>query len=279
PPPPRPRPEPVPVAAPDPTSVAGVLALGPPGGWGSSVRPQRVAGRALVTVPVPLGDLDGADLRLLAALAEAHADATLYLTRNQNVGLRDVALAQVPAVRDGLAPSNLGLDGADQAVDVRACTGGPVCALAITPAQTLGAALAGHPALARSTGLRVHVSGCPNSCAQHQIADLGFSGGKVTLGGTTMLGYQVWLGGDVPAGAFARIVGRVSEPDVPAVTEAIVGIWEALRDRGQTLSQTVNRLGLDAFKAHIDAVCAGRWAPGPEPEEPDLRGLPLVGVA
>lgn len=276
----RPRPDPQPVAAPAATAVADVLAWGPPGGWGSGVRPQRIPGRALVTVAVPLGDLDGADLRLLAALAETHADAILYLTRNQNVALRDVALALVPAVREGLVPSDLALDGADQAVDVRACTGGPVCALAITPAQTLGAALAGHPALARSTGLRVHVSGCPNSCAQHQIADLGFSGGKVTVGGTAVLGYQVWLGGDVPAGIFARIVGRVAEPDVPAVTEAVVGIWEALRERGETLSQTVNRLGLDAFKSHIDALCAGRWAPGPEPEEaPHLRGLPLVGVA
>ncbi|HVL98332.1 MAG TPA: nitrite/sulfite reductase [Egibacteraceae bacterium] len=276
----RPRPAPAPVAPADDTQVAAVLACAPPGGWSSGVRPQRTPGRALVTVAVPLGDVDGEDLRMLARLAEELGDATLYLTRNQNVALRDVALEAVPHVRQRLASCGLGVRGADQASDVRACTGGPVCALAITPAQSAGAALAAHPALARNTGLRVHVSGCPNSCAQHQIADLGFSGGKVTVGGSPVLGYQVWLGGDVPAGVFGRVVGRVAEADVPAITEAVTGIWEALRHRGETLSQTVNRLGVDAFKAHIDALCAGRWAPGPEPAhaEPD-RSLPLVGVA
>ncbi|MGI8874621.1 MAG: nitrite/sulfite reductase [Egibacteraceae bacterium] len=275
----RPRREPIPVAALSEPVMADVLAAAPPGGWRSGVRPQRTTGRAMLTVTVPLGDLDGTDLRLLADLAATHADAALYLTRNQNVGLRDVGIERVAAVRARLATCNLHLEGADQAVDVRACTGGPVCALAITPAQELGATLGAHPALARSTGLRVHVSGCPNSCAQHQIADLGFSGGKVTVGGSPRLGYQVWLGGDVGASTFARVVGRVAEADVPAITDAIIGIWEALRTHGETLSQTANRLGLDAFKAHISAVCAERWAPGPEPDEPDVATLPLVGVA
>lgn len=275
----RPRPEPPPVDVPDESAVAAVLSCAPEGGWGSGVRPQRTPGRALVTVTVPLGDLDGDDLRMLADLADDLGDATLYLTRNQNVALRDVTLEAVPSVRERLAACGLGLAGADQASDVRACTGGPVCALAITPAQAAGSTLAAQPALARNTGLRVHVSGCPNSCAQHQIADLGFSGGKVTVGGKPVLGYQVWLGEDVPGRVFARVVGRVAEADVPAITEAIVGIWEALRRHGETLSQTVNRLGLDAFKAHLDTVCTGRWAPGPEPEPDDPaadRALPLV---
>lgn len=275
----RPRREPIPVTALSEPVMADVLAAAPPGGWRSGVRPQRTTGRAMLTVTVPLGDLDGTDLRLLADLAATHADAALYLTRNQNVGLRDVGVERVAAVRERLATCNLHLEGADQAVDVRACTGGPVCALAITPAQELGATLGAHPALAHSTGLRVHVSGCPNSCAQHQIADLGFSGGKVTVGGSPRLGYQVWLGGDVGASTFARVVGRVAEADVPAITDAIIGIWEALRTHGETLSQTANRLGLEAFKAHISAVCAERWAPGPEPDEPDVATLPLVGVA
>lgn len=276
----RPRATPAPVAVPSPAALADVLACAPAGGWGSGVRPQRTPGRALLTVAVPLGDVDSDDLRMLAGTADDAGDAMLYLTRNQNVGLRDVALDGVPAVRHRLASCGFGLDGADQAVDVRACTGGPVCSLAITPAQAAGAALAAHPALVRNTSLRVHVSGCPNSCAQHQIADLGFSGGKVTVGGTAVPGYQVWLGGDVPAGVFGRIVGRVAEADVPAITGAVVGAWEALRVRGETLSQTVARLGLEAFKAQIDAVCAGRWAPGPEPGEwPTAeRELPLVGA-
>ncbi len=274
----RPHSQPAPVTTPLSASLIEVLGRSPAGGWGIGVRPQRLAGRALVTVNVPLGDLDGEDLRALADLADAAGDEHLHLTRNQNVLLRHVAVEAVAGVRDHLAALGLGLEGADSAMDVRACTGGPVCALAITPAPAAGAALLRSRALARNAGLRVHVSGCPNACAQHQVADIGFSGGKVTVRGESVLGYQVWLGGDLGADAIGSVAGRIAAPDLPAITAAVIGVWEALRERGETLAATVARLGLDAFRAHIDAVFAGRWEQGPEPEDAPLPG-PAAALA
>lgn len=280
----QPWPDPHPVTTPLSSSIATILASAPEGGWGSGVRPQRVPGWAMVTVNVPLGDLDTEDWRELAAIADDLADEHLYLTKNQNVMFRHVRIEEVPVLRERLEVLGLGLEGADQARDVRACTGGPVCSLALTPAQRLGAELLDHPVLLRNSGLRVHISGCPNACAQHQIADVGFSGGKVTIAGSSMLGYQVWLGGDLHTGSLAQVVGRVSGSDVPAILGAIVGVWEALRERGETLSDTVSRFGLDAFQAQIAAVFRGRWEPGPEPAltlapepltVPDRR-LPMV---
>lgn len=265
-------PAPHPVSTPLSASLAEILARSPEGGWGSGVRPQRVPGRAMVTVNIPLGDVDGDDWRALAALATEVGDEHLYLTRNQNVMLRHVPVAAVSAIRSVLGRLGLGLEGTDQARDVRSCTGGPVCSLALTPAQRLAADLLSHPALVRNTGLRVHISGCPNSCAQHQIADLGFSGGKVTIGGVPMLGYQVWLGGDLRTGHVGEIVGRVSHGDVPAIVGAIAGMWEALRERGETLTDTVWRFGLEACQAQIDAVFQGRWEPGPEPGDAGVTG-------
>ncbi|MGH8887992.1 MAG: hypothetical protein ACRDYX_23100, partial [Egibacteraceae bacterium] len=158
----------------------------------------------------------------------------------------------------------------------RVCTGGPVCVLAITPAQAVAAQLLRNPVLVRNSGVRVHISGCPNNCAQHQIADIGFSGGKVTIGGLSRLGYQVWLGGDLRADLFGRVVGRITEVDVPSITEAIVGVWEALRDRGETLSETANRVGVEGFKTQIGTVFTGLWEPGPEPEQDQLDHLGLA---
>ena len=257
---------PQPVSTPLSSSIAAVLARAPEGGWGSGVRPQRVPGWAMVTVNVPLGDLDTEDFRELATLADTVGDEHLYFTRNQNAMFRHVRIEDVPFVRTTLKALGLGLEDADQATDVRVCTGGPVCSLALTAAPRLGAELIRHPALARNAGLRVHVSGCPNSCAQHQIADVGFSGGRVTIHGTSMLGYQVWLGGDLHAGTLAEVVGRVADGDVSAILTAIVGVWEALRERRETLSDTVARYGLEAFQAQIAAVFRGRWEQGPEPE-------------
>lgn len=273
----HPWPEPAPVAVSDPASAAVVLTAAPPGGWSSGVRPQRSPGLALVTVTVPMGDVDSDDLRVLADLADAVADGHLHLTRNQNVTLRDVPLATVPMVRARLAAVGLGLEDADQAVDVRACTGGPVCALAITPAMAAAQKLLALPALARHADLRVHVSGCMNSCAQQQIADIGFSGGKVRVGGQAVLGYQVWVGAGVGAGRLGQVAGRVAEADVPAVTEALIGLWEAVRRPGERFGDAVARIGLEAVQAHVEAVCQDRWASGPEPE-PAAPVLPVRPV-
>lgn len=272
----REYPPPAPLSTPLSSSLAEILTCAPKGGWGSGVRPQRVPGRAMVTVNVPLGDLDCEDVRALADLADSFADERLSLTKNQNAMLRHVPLEFVPAIRARLEALGLGLEGADQSVDVRTCTGGPVCALAITPAQAVAAQLLDNPLLARNSGLRVHISGCPNNCAQHQIADIGFSGGKVTIRGVSRLGYQVWLGGDLRADLLGRVVGRITETDVPSITEAIIGVWEALRDRGETLSQTINRMGIEGLKTQISSVFTGLWEPGPEPEHDGLDHLGLA---
>ena len=259
------------------SSIAAIMSHAPEGGWGSGVRPQRIPGWAMVTVNVPLGDVDASDLRVLAHLADSFADEHLYLTRNQNVMFRHVRTEEVPVVREAVERIGLGLEGTNQARDVRACTGGPVCTFALTPSQRLGYDLLNHPALLRNSGLRIHISGCPNACAQHQMADIGFSGGKVTIGGASVLGYQIWLGGDLRVGVLAEVVGRVGHSDVPAIVSAIAGVWEALRERGETLSETMLRYGIEAFQAQIAAVFRGRWEPGPEPAEVatvDVMGVP-----
>jgi sulfite reductase beta subunit-like hemoprotein len=270
----QPWPVPQPVSTPLSSSIAAILSRAPEGGWGSGVRPQRIPGWAMVTVNVPLGDIDAEDLRTLARVADDFGDEHLYLTRNQNVMFRHVRIEEVAVLREVLGTLSLGVEGTDQARDVRACTGGPVCSLALTPAQRLGSDLLDHPALARNSGLRIHISGCPNACAQHQMADIGFSGGKVTIAGNSVLGYQVWLGGDLRMGTIGEVVGRVSHSDVPAIVGAIAGVWEALRERGETLSQTVQRYGLEACQAQITAVLHGRWEPGPEPAESEMMTVP-----
>ncbi|MGH8887569.1 MAG: hypothetical protein ACRDYX_20850, partial [Egibacteraceae bacterium] len=156
----REYPPPAPLSTPLSSSLAEILAYAPEGGWGSGVRPQRFPGRAMVTVNVPLGDLDVEDVRALADLADAFADERLYLTKNQNAMLRHVPLEAVPVIRARLEALGLGLEGADQSVDVRVCTGGPVCVLAITPAQAVAAQLLRNPVLVRNSGVRVHISGC-----------------------------------------------------------------------------------------------------------------------
>jgi len=258
--------EPEPVEVPEPARIDEILALRPAGGWRPGVRPQRQPGRALVTVHVPLGDLLAGELRVLADLA-TFGDG-LHLTRNQNVQYRDVPVDRVATLQAALDRIGLGTEGADGSADVRACTGSAVCALAITASPTAAARIAAGPALARNGSLRVHVSGCPNSCAQHQAADIGLAGGKVRIGGRTRLGYTVLAGADIASGRLARPLGRVADDDVATAVEAVIGTWEALRHPGERLAATLDRVGDAAFAAHI-ATVAHAFTPDPTPTPAD----------
>ena len=264
---PRPGGWPAPVEVLPEASLAAALAARPPGGWSAGVRPQRTTGLVTVVVDIPLGDTKGGEVELLADLADRHGDGHLVLSRDQDVVLRNVRCDAVPAIRTALGERGLFPVGEAHVARVRACTGSAVCILGISPAPSTGWDLVPSPALGRNSALRVHVSGCPNSCAQHQVGDIGLAGTKVRLGGRTRDGYHLYLGAEPASGRLGDVVGRVAAEDVPATVESVVGVWEATRRAGETLGATVHRLGVDAFAAHLESQMAERWATGPEPAD------------
>jgi sulfite reductase beta subunit-like hemoprotein len=237
----------------------------PPGGWSAGVRPQRTPGLASVTIDLPLGDTCSSEADLFCDLADRFADGHLTFTRDQNVTFRNVPLARVADIRAAIGERGLHLVGEGRTAQIRACTGSAVCSLGITDSPGAGRGLAGNAALRRNAAVRVYVSGCPNSCAQHQIGDIGLAGSKVRVKGATTDGYQVYLGSDLDRHEIGVVVGRVAAQDLDGAVTAIVGTWEALRHPGESLGQTVRRFGADAFSLQIEAALADRWAPGPEP--------------
>lgn len=262
----RPHPDPVPVEILGAADRVAILSDIPAGGWSTGVRPQRIPGRALLTIDVPLGDTNGAELDLLADLADIHGDGHLVLSRDQDVVLRDVPVAEVAKVRHRLGARGLFLAHEAHVGRIRACAGSTVCAVGITDAPGKGKDLTANGALGRNAQLRVHVSGCPNSCAQHQAGDLGLAGSKVRINGTTTDGYHMFLGADITGGVVGEVVGRVAAEDVDAAVTAVVGLWEALRHPSEDLASTVRRLGLDAVAGLLEAAMSDRWATGPEPD-------------
>lgn len=226
------------------------LARAPSLGWRTGVTPERRPGLATITVRVPLGDLFADELEAIAALAP---DGILVLTREQNVAVRSVPVESVPAVTEALARLGLGPDGARGAADVRCCPGLTFCSLAITGSQAVAAAverrLVNRPDLPRDVS--VAVSGCPNSCTKHQCADVGLAGGKVAVGGRVGLGYQLFLGADLPGGQLGQPVLRLLEDEVPDAVVAVLECWVALRRPGETPGRTFRRVGLDVVASAL----------------------------
>src|SRR4030095_15169199 len=104
----------------------------------TNVRPQKQAGFVLATVTLPLGDVPGAQLRVLADLAEAYGDGLVRTTVDQDLLLRWVRAADLPGLFDRLAAASLATPDARTLADVTSCPGAESCRLGVPEARGAG---------------------------------------------------------------------------------------------------------------------------------------------
>ncbi len=232
-----------PVEAHGESQIGRSIALAPPQGWSPSVRPERTPGFASITVRIPRGDIRADQLDEIAALV---AGAPLRCSREQNLVMTSIATNDVPRVVSGLSLLGLGPEGARSVVDITACPGLTFCSLALTGSQelatTLEQRLQARSDLSRDVSIAI--SGCPNSCAKQQIADIGLAGTKLRLDGQTMLGYHLVLGADLTRGVVGTPVVKLAEHEVPTAVEAVLESWAALRRPSEPMATTFARIGL-----------------------------------
>lgn len=136
-------------------------------------------------------------LRRLAEIADLYGSGQVRLTVWQNFVLTDVPDAFVETAKKALARIGFGWRQSNVGSGVIACTGNSYCKFA--SADTKGHALDLIRWLERRLELdqpiNIHLTGCPNSCAQHYMGDLGLLGTKVKVGGESVPGYHVFVGG------------------------------------------------------------------------------------
>ena len=201
-----------------------------------NVRPQKQAGFSSVVIRLVLGDIKPEQLRQLAAFLPNYGENELRTTNEQNLVLRYVADARLPALHRELQRAGLALGGANTLADVTSCPGASSCKLAVTNSRGLGGHLTDHlealldrrPELrAAVRGLDVKVSGCPHGCGQHYIAGIGFQGGMRKLAGRPAPQYLVYAGGGIGAtGAeFGRLIGKVPARRAGATLERLLDFY------------------------------------------------------
>lgn len=181
-----------------------------------SVRPQKQAGFSAVVIRLILGDITAAQLRALGPLVVQFGEGELRTTNEQNLVLRYVPDAKLPALHRELVRIGLALAGANSLADVVSCPGASSCKLAVTASRGLGAQLTDlldrRPDLVDAAkGLDVKVSGCPHGCGQHYIAGIGFQGGMRKVLGRPAPQYLVYVGGGISTDRadFGKLIGKV----------------------------------------------------------------------
>ena len=216
----------------------------------ASVVDQKQDGYVAVYVRLLLGDVTSAEMRELGRLASTVGDGTIRLTIDQNLLIPWVDKRSLPALYTRLAKAGLARLDLHTARDVTSCQGADTCNLAVTSSRGLARAITekleteGLGAHGDAAKTLIKVSGCPNSCGQHHIADLGFHGGAKNTGDGAVPVYQLHLGGGVDArGArFGRQVVKVLAKRVPDVVVRLLKLYEQERYADETPAAFFERL-------------------------------------
>lgn len=220
------------------------------------VHPQRQPGLAYVGASVLRGRMSGEQLEAVADLAERFGSGSVRATVSQNLVIVDVPYAKTGELARELGQIGLHVEASPFWRGAIACTGTEFCKLAITETKGFTRWLVDEleerlPQFDQQ--LKLHVTGCPNGCGQHWIADIGLEGKKIKYEGDLTDAYYFCLGGAVGENAgIARPVGyRCPAPLVPEAIERLLRQYLAGREYGESLRSWFGRHSNDELRAQL----------------------------
>jgi len=237
------------------------------------IHAQKQSGLAYVGASVLRGRITPQQLRVAAELADRFADGNIRNTTLQNLLIVNVPRRDVTALSRELEAAGLPVEASVFARGTVACTGSEFCKLALTETkgfarwltQELEERLPGF-----EEQLKLHITGCPNSCGQHWIADIGIEGKKIKVDGRMVDAYYFCVGGSVGQFAsIARPVGyRCAATEVPEAIERLLRAFNSQRESSENLREFFARHSNEEIRAFL----AGTFAP---PVERDLAVGPV----
>ncbi|HEV2724461.1 MAG TPA: nitrite/sulfite reductase [Thermoleophilaceae bacterium] len=224
-----------------------------------NVQAQRQAGFSTVEVKVYRGDLTPEQFRGLARIMRDYSGGYARTTVQQNIVLRWVRDDAVYEVWKALNELGLGDAGPRTIIDTVSCPGTDSCKLGITSSMGLNAAVAERlesMQIDDELTKRIHVkmSGCPNGCSQHHIANIGFTGASIKVGDKTIPAYIPLIGGRHENGEVVygtRLRSRLPSKRVPEAVERWVRYYQAERLEGEEFTAFVDRVGGESFTALV----------------------------
>jgi sulfite reductase (ferredoxin) len=204
-----------------------------------------------VYVLLPIGDVNVPQMHALAEIARKYGGGHIRTTATQNFVLRWVHADDLPAVHAELADIGLAEDHALTISDVMTCPGADTCAIGVTSSKGLGTEirariLAGNGKYRDPlvNNLKIKISGCPNSCGQHHVADIGFYGMAIRMGDRQVPAFQLLLGGSGQGeGRLASLTMKIPARSVPDALEKLIDAYVAGRGEGEQFQSWTSRLG------------------------------------
>jgi ferredoxin-nitrite reductase len=207
--------------------------------------PQKQRGLNYIGATCPVGQLTPRQMLRLAELADSYGSGEIRLTVWQNLLIPNVPDALVQSLKRALEKAGFSTRQSNHSSGVVACTGNQFCKYA--QSNTKGHALELIKYLEKRLELdrpvNIHFTGCPNSCAQHYIGDIGCLGAKTKIGGESVDGYHIFVGGGFGKN---QAVGRqlfsgVAADRLPETIERILRGYLSCREGGESFLQFTTR--------------------------------------
>lgn len=228
--------------------------------WKSTnIYQQRQEGYVCVTISLPLGDLTSQQMRGLADVVRRFTPDTIRTTVEQNLLMRWIHEADLPALYLALKDIKLHLPGALSIVDITACPGTDTCKLGISSSRGLASELRqritvkGWQYNESVRDVRIKVSGCFNSCSQHMVAEIGFYGSSRLIDRHRVPHFHLILGGewDNNASQYGQSLGVLPSKNIPLVVEFLIDTYLQEKQAGEKFSQFVRRVGKKDIKDRL----------------------------
>lgn len=215
------------------------------------IHPQKQAGLFWVGVCFPGGRIREGVLAKVGAIADRYCEsgkAMIRLTNKQNLVILNVPEANLPAMKAEMDVLGLEYAPSNFRKGCVSCTGIEFCNLAVAETKNRMISLVGQ--LEERSGwykdkIRVHFSGCPSSCGQHQIADIGFRGARTKVDGKVHEAYDLFVAGRLGENRRFNdlLKGKILASDVDVVIDSLLRTYTDNKNEDETFSEYCERAG------------------------------------
>jgi sulfite reductase beta subunit-like hemoprotein len=225
----------------------------------ANVAAQKQDGYVTVEVRIVRGDLTPEQFRGLGQIMRDHAGGYARTTVQQNLVLRWVREESVYDVWRALCELGLGEAGSREIEDVVSCPGTDSCKLGITSSMGLNQAVQERVQEMGITDpltrqIHIKMSGCPNGCSQHHVADIGFYGASIKAGEHTIPAYIPHVGGIYEGAGVQfgrRLKLRLPAKRVPEAVERWIRHYESSRRDGESWGEFSERVGTGELEEQV----------------------------
>ncbi len=231
--------------------------------WNASyyfgVHSQKENGKSYIGISLPLGEITCDQLLELADISEKYGDSKIRTTLSQNLVIAGISNEDIPSLLEKDIFRQLSPNPSIFTGYTVSCTGKEFCNLAIVETKEHAREIIKYldSNIKLDTPIRIHFTGCPNSCGQKHIADISLQGTLIKSENSCDEAFTIWLGGTLNnGGKFAENLNyRVKSTDVHIVLEKIINFFKENKLKDETFNEFISRVGINEIKDSILNIC------------------------